>query len=125
MPFGAALVIDGEVVAASRNRQVQEGKYFSHAEVNCLEGVLNRPFGDDEDIVMVATEAPCPMCAGAIIISGIREVVVGEDVHYKGALTWLKESGITVNVLNHPGCIDLVKDFKANHPQRWSAFSAG
>lgn len=125
MPFGAALVVNGDVVASGRNRQIQDGRYFSHAEINCLGEAVRRPFGRNDDVVMVATEAPCPMCAGAIVVSGIRHVVVGEDVHYPGALDWLKERDVKVRVAGHQGCIDLVGQFKKAHSERWEAFSAG
>lgn len=124
MPFGAVLLINGEVVARSRNRQIQDGNYFSHAEYNCLAAAVNHPFGPEEDVVMIATEAPCPMCAGAIVVSGIRHVVVGEDIHYQGALTWLKEWGVDVHVVGHQGCLELVGDFKTKHRDLWEAFSA-
>lgn len=125
MPFGAVLVVDGEVIARGRNRQIQDRNYFSHAEFNCLAEAVNHPFGPEEDVVMIATEAPCPMCAGAILVSGIRHVVVGEDVHYQGALDWLKERGVDVQVAGHRGCIDLVGGFKTKHANLWQTFSAG
>lgn len=125
MPFGAVLVYNGEVIASGRNRQIQDGHYFSHAELNCLGDSVDRPFSPDEDVIVVATEAPCPMCAGAIMVSGIRQVVVGEDVHYRGALDWLRTEGLDVQVAGHQGCIDLVADFKAQQRERWESFSAG
>ena len=125
MPFGALLVRDGKVVASARNRQIQDRQYFSHAEVNCLGGAVQRSFAPDADVFVVATEAPCPMCAGAIVVSGIRRVIVGEDIHYQGALEWLKAEGVDVQVMGHQGCIDLVADFKSRHQDRWEMFSAG
>ncbi|MFC5132961.1 nucleoside deaminase [Paeniglutamicibacter kerguelensis] len=125
MPFGAVLVCDGKIVASGRNRQVQDRQYFSHAELNCLGGIVQQPFAPDQDVFVVATEAPCPMCAGAIIVSGVRRVIVGEDVHYQGALEWLKAAGIDVQVIGHRGCIDLVAEFKNQHRDRWEMFSAG
>jgi len=125
MPFGAALVIDGQVVAKARNRQLQDNAYFSHAETNCLMPFLTRPLSNDTDAVLYASEAPCPMCAGAALISGIRKVVVGENQHYAGAIDWLRQEGIEVVVLDDPACIQLVTDFKQNHPEKWNRYSAG
>lgn len=125
MPFGAALVVDGQVVATGYNRQLQDNNYFSHAETNCLMPFLKRPLLAQTHAVLYATEAPCPMCAGAAMISGIRTIVVGENYHYKGAVDWLIEQGISVSVLNDSACIDLVTAFKANYPEKWHTYSAG
>ena len=124
MPFGAALVVDGQFIARAHNRQLQDAAYFSHAEMNCLQH-LPRPLRADQHAVLYATEAPCPMCAGAVLISGIRHVVVGEDVHYSGACDWLRSHGITVEIRQDADCIALVSNFRHHHPDRWNAFSAG
>ncbi|MCX5590225.1 nucleoside deaminase [Alcaligenes endophyticus] len=125
MPFGSALVDGGVVVAKGRNRQLQDGEYFSHAETNCLAPYLKRPLPAGNQAVLYATEAPCPMCAGAALISGIRKIVVGENQHYAGAVDWLRQEGVDVTILNDQDCIDLVSDFKATFPEKWETFSAG
>lgn len=125
MPFGAALVVDGDLVAKGHNRQLQDNNYFSHAETNCLLPYLTHPLAAEVNAVLYATEAPCPMCAGTAMISGIRKIVVGENYHYAGAIDWLVQQGIDVSILNDPACIDLVAEFKANYPDKWNSFSAG
>src|ERR1700691_3289217 len=37
VPIGAALVVDGEIVATGRNRRVQLGSVIRHGETDCLE----------------------------------------------------------------------------------------
>lgn len=125
MPFGSVLVVDGHVVAQAHNRQLQDQNYFSHAEINCLQQYLQKPFSPDQDVLLVATEAPCPMCAGAAQIAGVRRLLVGEAHHYQGALDWLRQTGVQVEILNDQACIDLVSKFRHQHPDRWNAFSAG
>lgn len=125
MPFGAVLVIDGLVVAKGVNRQLQDNNYFSHAETNCLMPYLTRPLKTEVEAILYATEAPCPMCAGAALISGIRKIVVGENYHYSGAIDWLVEQGVEVSILNDSACIDLVTSFKATYPDKWNTYSAG
>lgn len=125
MPFGSVLVVDGEVVAQAHNRQLQDQNYFSHAETNCLQQYLKKPFSSDQDVLLVATEAPCPMCAGAAQIAGVRRLLVGEAHHYQGALDWLRQAGVHVEVLADQACIDLVSKFRNQYPDRWNAFSAG
>ena len=35
MPIGAALVVDGQVIAVGHNRRVQEGSAIKHGETDC------------------------------------------------------------------------------------------
>eukprot|EP01041_Mallomonas_annulata_P037018 gene37018-60249_t len=43
IPIGAALVVDGQVLAAGRNRRVQEGSAIHHGETNALELAGRQP----------------------------------------------------------------------------------
>lgn len=125
MPFGSVLVVDGKIVSRGHNRQIQDGKYLAHAEMVCLESFLADHDGPLDNATLVATEAPCPMCAGAAIVAGVTRIVVGEAHHYPGACDWLATQDVELVILNDPGCIELVSDFKARHPDRWNRFSAG
>lgn len=128
MPFGAVLAdAAGRVVARGHNRQIQTGRWLAHAETECLAGFLTTLPRRAElaTATLAATEAPCPMCAGAAVVAGVGRVVVGEATHYAGALGTLREAGVEVVVLNDAGCLDLVTDFRAEHPDRWARFSAG
>lgn len=125
MPFGAVLVVGGKIVARGHNRQIQDRRFLAHAEVVCLDSFLASHDGPLDEATLVATEAPCPMCAGAAIVAGVSRIVVGEAHHYSGACDWLATQDVDLAVLSDPGCIDLVSDFKARHPDRWNRFSAG
>ena len=125
MPFGSLLVINGSVVSRAHNRQLQDHDYFAHAEMECLKRYMNFGGGGVDGAVLVATEAPCPMCAGAAMILGIKKFVIGESYHYQGALDWLMTQQVQVEVLNHKGCIELVSEFRHQHADRWAKFSAG
>jgi cytosine deaminase len=126
MPFGAVLVVDGTIVARGHNRQIQDQHFLAHAEAVCLTSALT---GHTEPLpataTLVATEAPCPMCAATALVAGVTRVVVGEDRHYRGACAWLAEQGVQVQVLDDPDCVDLVTDFRRSHPDRWNRYSAG
>lgn len=50
--------------------------YVCHAELNAI---LNRSSGSLEDAKLYVTLFPCNECAKAIIQSGIREVIYGDD----------------------------------------------
>lgn len=125
MPFGSVLVVDGKIVSRGHNRQIQDLRFLAHAEMVCLESFLAGHDGPLDGATLVATEAPCPMCAGAAIVAGVSRIVVGEAHHYPGACDWLASQDVELVLLDDPGCIELVSDFKANHPDRWNRFSAG
>lgn len=128
MPFGAVLAdAAGVVVARGHNRQIQSGRWLAHAETECLAGYLTSldRRADLATMTLVATEAPCPMCAGAAVVAGVGRVLVGEAVHYAGALDLLRAADVPVEVLDDAACVDLVTDFRAEHADRWARFSAG
>ncbi|WP_083283648.1 nucleoside deaminase [Humibacillus sp. DSM 29435] len=125
MPFGASLVVAGRVVARGRNRQVQRGDYFAHAETEALRAYLDENDTPPTKVTLVATESPCPMCAGAAFITGVRRFVIGEDTHYSGALDWLRREGADVLVANDPACISMVSEFRENNAHLWQRYSAG
>ena len=77
-PFGALLVVDGQVVATAENTVAVDGDVTGHAELNLIREAT-RSLG--ADVVARATlytsTEPCAMCAGAVHWAGIRRVVYG------------------------------------------------
>lgn len=125
MPFGAAILLDGEVIAVGRNRQVQRGDFLAHAETEAIRDCIDRHGRVPEGAVLVATEGPCAMCAGAALITGIRAAIVGEVHHFAGHVAQLRAEGVTVEVIDDRACIDLVTRFRADHAELWARYSAG
>lgn len=126
MPFGAVLVIGDQIVSRGHNRQIQDGDFLAHAEMTCLGAFLkSHPGPLKGDVVLAATEAPCPMCAGAAIVAGVSRIVIGETHHYSGAHDWLQTQKVELAVYQDPACIDLVTEFRRDHADRWNRFSAG
>lgn len=118
VPVGAALVIDGTLVATGHNERVQAGDPIAHGEIACL-----RKGGRQEsyrDAVLYTTLAPCSMCAGAIVLFGIPIVVVGESATFEGELEFMRARGVDVVVLDDPRCIKLMKSFQARYPRIWA-----
>ena len=62
VPIGAALLVDGEVVAVGRNRRVQQGSAIRHGETDCLENAGRLPATTYARATMVTTLSPCDMC---------------------------------------------------------------
>ena len=79
VPIGAALVVDGEVIAVGHNRRVQEGSAIKHGETDCLEAAGRLPASVYARATMVTTLSPCDMCTGAILLYKIPRVIIGEN----------------------------------------------
>ena len=79
VPVGALVVDDaGAVVGSGRNETETLRDPSAHAEVLALRRAAAR-VGNHRlgNCVLVVTLEPCPMCAGAIAMSGIDEVLFG------------------------------------------------
>ena len=74
-PFGATIVRGEEVIAAVSNTMMKDIDPTAHAEMVAIR-VACEKLGtmDLSDCVIYATCEPCPMCMGAIIWSGVKEV---------------------------------------------------
>ncbi|HEX5535264.1 MAG TPA: nucleoside deaminase [Actinomycetales bacterium] len=120
VPIGAALVVDGEVLAVGRNRRVQMGSAIRHGETDCLENAGRLPARTYARATMYTTLSPCIMCTGAVLLYGIPRVVIGENRNFVGGEDLLRSRGVEVVVLDDPDCIDLMKGFIADHPSLWN-----
>jgi cytosine deaminase len=120
VPIGAALVVDGEVLAVGRNRRVQMGSAIRHGETDCLENAGRLPAKTYARATMFTTLSPCIMCTGAVLLYGIPRVVIGENRNFVGGEDLLRSHGVEVVVLDDPDCIDLMKGFIADHPSLWN-----
>jgi tRNA(Arg) A34 adenosine deaminase TadA len=77
-PFGALLVVDGEVVAEARNETRTEDDIAAHPEL-ALARQAARDLDADERArcTMYASTEPCPMCATGVHYAGLDRVVFG------------------------------------------------
>lgn len=78
VPIGAVLVLDGEIIARAHNLRETEQRSVAHAEMLVIEEAC-RKLGTWrlERSVLYVTLEPCPMCAGAAVLSRIDKVVFG------------------------------------------------
>jgi cytosine deaminase len=60
------------------------------------------------------------MCTGAILLYGIKKVIIGENKTFLGSESLLRENGIEVVVLNNNECIDMMTNFIQNNPELWN-----
>lgn len=119
VPIGGALVADGKVLGAGRNRRVQEGSAIKHGETDALEIAGRLPASVYAGATMYTTLSPCHMCTGAILLYGIPRVVMGENRTFVGAEDLLRASGVEVVNLDSEECYRLLQDFIAEHPEIW------
>ena len=78
VPVGAVVVRDGEVIAAAHNRRELEQDPTAHAEliaVRSAAAVLGS--WRLEGCSLYVTLEPCTMCAGAVVLSRLPELVYG------------------------------------------------
>ena len=120
VPIGAALVVDGQVIAVGHNRRVQEGSAIKHGETDCLEAAGRLPASVYARATMVTTLSPCDMCTGAILLYKIPRVIIGENRTFLGGEDLLRSRGVEVVVLDDAECIELMEDFIAREPALWN-----
>jgi cytosine/creatinine deaminase len=121
VPIGAVLVAeDGRILAAGRNRRVQQGSAIRHGETDALENAGRQPASVYARSTMVTTLSPCDMCTGAILLYGVPRVVIGENRTFLGGEDLLRSRGVEVVVLDDPACIELMGEFIATHPDVWN-----
>ena len=78
VPVGAVIVRDGVIVGRGRNMVEQLGDPTAHAEMIAVTAAcetLGRKHLDD--CTLYVTLEPCPMCAGAIVLSRMKRLVFG------------------------------------------------
>jgi len=102
VPVGAVVVSPaGEVIGEGCNLREVEGDPTAHAEIVALRAAA-RHTGEWrlEGCTLVVTLEPCPMCAGALVLSRISTLVLG---------AWDPKLGACGSVW------DIVRDRRATH----------
>ncbi|HYN90749.1 MAG TPA: tRNA adenosine(34) deaminase TadA [Thermoleophilaceae bacterium] len=97
VPIGAAVVHEGEVIAAARNERELRGDPTAHAEILALREASSR-LGSWRllDTTLYVTLEPCAMCAGAIVLARVPRVVYAAEDPKAGA------AGSVLDVLAEP-----------------------
>jgi tRNA(adenine34) deaminase len=86
VPIGAALVHDGELLAAAGNERELRPDPTAHAEVLVLRAAAAALGGwRIPNATLYVTLEPCAMCAGAIVLARIDRVVFGAPDPKAGA----------------------------------------
>lgn len=120
IPIGSVLVIDDEIVGRGHNQRVQKGSVILHAEMDCLENAGRLSAAEYARSTIYTTLSPCDMCTGAILLYGIRKVVIGENETFLGGEDLLRMRGVELEVRDDIRCIDLMEDFTAEQGDLWN-----
>ncbi|MBQ8742268.1 MAG: nucleoside deaminase [Clostridia bacterium] len=100
VPVGAVVVCDGEIVSYGYNRREGDKNAISHAEIEAIDKACKRLGGWHlHRCDLYVTLEPCPMCAGAIINSRIKNVYYGASDSKAGAFGGLFD--MNAFALNH------------------------
>lgn len=98
VPIGCVIVFEDKIIARGYNRRNKDKSTLYHAEIIAIKKACKK-LGDWrlEDCTMYITLEPCPMCAGAIIQSRIKKVVLGAMNPKAGC------AGSIINILQTDG----------------------
>jgi tRNA(adenine34) deaminase len=97
VPIGAVIARDGEPIAAAGNERELRGDPTAHAEILAIRAAAEALGGWRlPGTTLYVTLEPCAMCAGAIVLARIPEVVFGAPDPKAGA------AGSVLDILSEP-----------------------
>jgi cytosine deaminase len=120
IPIGSVLVIGGRIVGRGHNRRVQKASAILHAEMDCLENAGRLKARNYQQAVLYSTLSPCDLCSGAALLYKIPKIVIGENQTFRGPEDYLRARGVELEIVNHPECIRLMREFIEARPELWN-----
>ncbi|MDD2679658.1 MAG: tRNA adenosine(34) deaminase TadA [Candidatus Omnitrophica bacterium] len=96
VPVGAVIINGGKVIARGHNQIERLKDPTAHAEMLCLTSAMN--FLNTKWLnaaTLYVTIEPCSMCAGALVLSRIKNICFGAKDPKAGAC------GSVINIANH------------------------
>ena len=120
IPIGSVVVHQSRILGRGHNQRVQRGSAVLHAEMDALEHAGRLPARVYRECVLYTTLSPCAMCSGAILLYGIPRVVIGENQTFMGEEDLLRSRGVSVQVVQDPRCVAMMRTFIAAHPELWN-----
>lgn len=98
VPVGAVVVRSEEIIGRGHNLRETTKDPTAHAEIIAIRQAAGQVRGWRlQGATLYVTLEPCPMCAGALLLSRIERVVYGADDYKAGA------AGGLLNLLQFPG----------------------
>jgi len=90
-----------------------------HAEMDCLENAGRLRASDYARSTLYSTLSPCDMCSGAVLLYGIRRVVIGENRTFRGPEDYVRSRGVELTCADDPTCAEMMRAFIAARPGLW------
>ena len=121
IPIGAVLVMDGQVVAKGHNMREIWHDATAHAEIIVIrEACRSLKRWRLTGATLYVTIEPCPMCAGALVMSRIDRLVYGSSDYKAGAVESifnivqndaLNHSMVVASGVRSDECAEIMRDF--------------
>ena len=106
IPVGAVLVRDGQEICRAHNLRENQHDPTAHAEILCMRrGAEKLGTWRLRGCTLYVTLEPCPMCAGAMVMSQLSACVYG-DAALSGVTAW--RAGVLADE-----CAEVMRDFFA------------
>jgi len=119
IPIGSVLVKGGQIIGRGHNRRVQDGSAVLHAEMAALEDAGCMSASEYQQCTLYSTLSPCDMCSGAALLYGIPRIIAGENENFQGPEAYVRSRGVSLEIVNEPTCVQLMRDFIAARPGLW------
>jgi cytosine deaminase len=120
IPIGSVIVHNDKIIGRGHNKRVQSGSVVLHGEMDALENAGRLSASIYNESTLYTTLSPCPMCTGAILLYGIKKVIIGENKTFLGSEELLRENGVEVVVLDNQECKNLMEEFIEKNPSLWN-----
>lgn len=123
VPVGAVIVKDNQIIAKAHNLKKNTNNIMNHAEIVAIIEASSY-LGDWRlnDCDMYVTLEPCPMCAGAIVQSRIKNLYIGTSSNIKSNKNIIDSifnnndyyHQVKVEFLDNKDCSQILTDFFEN-----------
>ena len=119
IPIGAALYAGDTLVASGHNQRVQKSSPILHGEIDCLSNAGRPDPLWAGRMTLFTTLSPCYMCAGAALIYGVSDIVIGENSSFNESEELLAERGVRVHHLHDAATFDMFDAWTRANPHVW------
>ena len=110
VPIGAVIEYKGKIIAKTHNIREKSQNALHHAEILAINKACKKLRSWRlNDCVMYVTLEPCVMCAGAILNSRLKKVIIGCLDNNHGAVA-SKYTILTDGSLNHKTEIEIAEN---------------
>lgn len=123
-PFGAVVVLDGEIIGKGCNHVIGDNDPTAHAEIVAIrEACMNLGTFDLSGAILYSTCEPCPMCLSALYWANIQELYFcstrhqAEEIGFKDNHIYnelnaeIGDRSIPTQQVDHPMATELFREW--------------